>query len=103
MSRDEQFTGLDLKSLISGPLDSIADSQINLSQAYVQFVNELAFSELENDPDGLESKSRKELFYGSNHHGKLIISNPMFKNVSVPNLEIDEKEVNFDMEVKNNK
>lgn len=40
-----QFTGLDMKELIGGPLSAAADTSVQLAQSTAEFINDVGFDE----------------------------------------------------------
>jgi hypothetical protein len=101
MSIGDQFAGLDMKALIGGPLSAAAEASINLAQGTASFINKVGFNEdksartvlfkfekSDNDPLGnpLKSEMRMEV--------------PLLAIVPIPNLQIDEVNILFDMEVR---
>lgn len=101
MAISEQFAGLDMKNLIGGPLSAAADSSIMLARSTAQFINEVGFDK--------DNKTRNVLFKythktpdpdGNISENEMAIDVPLLAIVPIPNLQIDEVNVLFDMEVK---
>ncbi|MDR0307980.1 MAG: DUF2589 domain-containing protein [Chitinispirillales bacterium] len=101
MSIGEQFKGLDMKNLIGGPLTAAAESSILLARSTANFINEVgfdanqqartvAFKFTKQDPDPDGNLNMQEMS----------IDVPLLAIVPIPNLQIDEVNILFDMEVK---
>ncbi|MCL2187573.1 MAG: DUF2589 domain-containing protein [Defluviitaleaceae bacterium] len=102
MSRiSEQFKGLDMSFLIGAPLTAAAESSMQLARATAEFINTVGFdgdnnvrnvifrfNKNEPDPDGNMSSQ------------EVSVDVPLLAIVPIPNLQIDEVNVTFDMEVK---
>ncbi len=101
MAIGEQFSGLDMKNLIGAPLGAAADASVQLAHSTADFINTVGF-----DKDG---KTRTAAFkfnqMGKNEDGTLenqemCVDVPLLAIVPIPNLQIDEVNILFDMEVK---
>jgi hypothetical protein len=101
MSVAEQFSGLDMKNLIGAPLSAAAESSVLLARSTADFINTVGF-----DADG---KVRNVSFGyqklepnddGTSELQGMKVEVPMLAIVPIPNLQIDEVNVLFDMEVK---
>lgn len=101
MGIGEQFAGLDMKNLIGGPLTAAADASVQLAQSTANFINQVGFD--------AENKVRKVNFNfeqkkpdvdGSINSSEMKVEVPMLAIVPIPNLQIDEVNILFDMEVK---
>jgi len=101
MSIGEQFKGLDMKNLIGGPLTAAADASILLARSTASFINDVGFD--------ADMKTRTALFKftkqeptadGNIVAQELAIDVPLLAIVPIPNLQIDEVNILFDMEVK---
>lgn len=101
MGIGEQFTGLDMSNLIGGPLTAAAEASVLLAQSTADFINQVGFDKnngirtaqfkffkQEPDPDGNVTQQ------------ELSVDIPMLAIVPIPNLQIDEVNILFDMEVK---
>ena len=97
----DQFKGLDMKNLIGGPLTAAAESSILLARSTADFINDVGFD--------AEQKTRSILFKyqrnvpdpdGNASNQEMAIEVPLLAIVPIPNLQIDEVNVIFDMEVK---
>lgn len=72
MSVAEQFTGLDMENLIGGPLAATANDNVYMAQVTAEFINNVGTME-------------KDV--------------PMPSIVPIPNLQVNEVNIQFDMEV----
>jgi len=97
----DQFKGLDMKNLIGGPLTAAAESSVLLARNTADFINDVGFDS--------EQKTRNVLFKyqrnlpdpdGNVSNQEMAIELPLLAIVPIPNLQIDEVNVVFDMEVK---
>lgn len=97
----DQFSGLDMKNLIGAPLSAAADASIQLAQSTANFINTVGF-----DKDG---KARTASFKfnkvdpdadGNLVNKEMSTEVPMLAIVPIPNLQVDEVNILFDMEVK---
>ncbi|MDR3013401.1 MAG: DUF2589 domain-containing protein [Chitinispirillales bacterium] len=101
MNIGEQFKGLDMKNLIGGPLTAAAESSLMLARTTAEFINQVGFD--------ADQKARTVLFkYNKQEPGEdgglisqeMSIDIPLLAIVPIPNLQIDEVNIMFDMEVK---
>lgn len=100
MGISDQFSGLTMEQLIGNPLKAAAEAQVKLTQSTADFINKVGFDEngktrtisfqyekpIVNDDQKVDIETMK-------------IDTPMLGLVSVPNLQVDEVNVLFDMEV----
>ncbi|MCH5249844.1 MAG: DUF2589 domain-containing protein [Lachnospiraceae bacterium] len=101
MAIAEQFAGLRMDQLIGGPLSAAADASTQLANSTADFINRVGF-----DSDG---KARTVAFAyqkrsmnddGTSNLDEMKVDVPMLAIVPIPNLQIDEVNILFDMEVK---
>lgn len=101
MAIGEQFSGLDMKNLIGAPLGAAADASVQLAHSTADFINTVGF-----DKNG---KTRTAVFKfnqieknedGSIENQEMSVDVPLLAIVPIPNLQIDEVNILFDMEVK---
>lgn len=101
MGIGDQFSGLDMKNLIGAPLVAAADASVQLAHSTADFINTVGF-----DKNG---KTRTAVFkfnqIGKNEDGSLenqemSVDVPLLAIVPIPNLQVDEVNILFDMEVK---
>lgn len=101
MAIAEQFAGLDMEQLIGGPLSAAADASTQLANSTADFINRVGF-----DGDGkvrtvafaYQKRSMNE--DGTSNLDEMKVDVPMLAIVPIPNLQIDEVNILFDMEVK---
>lgn len=101
MGIGEQFAGLDMANLIGGPLTAAADASVLLAHSTADFINEVGFD--------ADNKTRTASFNftrmepdedGSVSQSEMKVEVPLLAIVPIPNLQIDEVNILFDMEVK---
>lgn len=101
MAIAEQFAGLEMDKLIGGPLTAAADASTLLANSTADFINRIGF-----DASG---KARTVAFMyqkrsmnedGTSNLDEMKIDVPMLAIVPIPNLQVDEVNILFDMEVK---
>ena len=101
MAIGEQFAGLPMDQLIGAPLTAAADASLRLANSTADFINRVGF-----DADGnvrnvsfkYEKRSLNE--DGTSNLDEMKVDVPMLAIVPIPNLQVDEVNVLFDMEVK---
>lgn len=101
MSVAEQFAGLDMKSLIGGPLTAAADASILLARSTADFINDVGFDangKVRTAAFGYSRRSAND--DGTSNLEEMKVDVPMLAIVPIPNLQIDEVNILFDMEVK---
>lgn len=96
-----EFSGLEMDKLIGAPLTAAADASIQLANSTADFINRVGF-----DKDG---KVRTVAFMyqkrsgnddGTSNLDAMKVDVPMLAIVPIPNLQVDEVNILFDMEVK---
>ncbi len=101
MAIGDQFSGLDMQNLIGGPLRAAADASLQLADSTANFINKVGFDENGNTRKAsfqFEKKSFNE--DGTTNEDEMKIDVPMLAIVPIPNLQVDEVNILFDMEVK---
>lgn len=101
MSVAEQFAGLDMNNLIGGPLTAAADASISLAKSTADFINEVGFDangKVRTADFGYQRRSAND--DGTSNLEEMKVAVPMLAIVPIPNLQIDEVNILFDMEVK---
>lgn len=101
MSVVEQFAGLNIQSLISGPLTAAADASISLARSTADFINDVGFDangKIRTADFGYQRRTVNE--DGTSNLEEMKVAVPMLAIVPIPNLQIDEVSILFDMEVK---
>lgn len=101
MAIAEQFAGMDMQQLIGGPLSAAADASTQLANSTADFINRVGF-----DADGkvrtvafaYQKRSMNE--DGTSNLDEMKVDVPMLAIVPIPNLQVDEVNILFDMEVK---
>lgn len=101
MAIAEQFAGLDMEQLIGGPLSAAASASKQLADSTAEFINKIGF-----DDDGkvrtvafaYQKRSMNE--DGTSNLDEMKVQVPMLAIVPIPNLQVDEVNILFDMEVK---
>lgn len=101
MAIGAQFAGLDMGKLIGGPLTAAADASITLARSTAEFINTVGFN--------ADQSARTVLFkfeksdqdpLGNPVRNEMRMEVPMLAIVPIPNLQIDEVNILFDMEVR---
>lgn len=101
MAIAEQFAGLDMEQLIGGPLSAAASASSQLANSTADFINKVGF-----DADGkvrtvaFAYQQRSVNEDGTSNLDEMKVDVPMLAIVPIPNLQIDEVNILFDMEVK---
>lgn len=101
MAISDQFRGLDMKNLIGGPLSAAADASLALANSTVTFINTVGFDEKGKTRTvkfGYQQKSQNE--DGTINSDEMNVDIPLLAITPIPNLQIDNVDVLFDMEVK---
>ncbi|MDR2578716.1 MAG: DUF2589 domain-containing protein [Chitinispirillales bacterium] len=101
MGIGEQFKGLDMKNLIGGPLTAAADASILLANSTASFINQVGFDSANKVRTVAFKFNKKEPDDDGNlTEMEMLIDVPLLAIVPIPNLQIDEVNITFDMEVK---
>jgi hypothetical protein len=96
-SATNKFVGIPIADLVAAPLVAVSDSQKRLAQSAFEFMQEIGFNE--------EGKTRMVEFNlqrpieGSTTPQDITVQAPFIGLVPVPNLLIDDVQVDFQMEV----
>ncbi len=101
MAIGEQFAGLDMGQLIGGPLTAAADASVLLANSTADFINKVGFDrsgKLRTVAFAYQKRSVNE--DGTSNLDEMKIDVPMLAIVPIPNLQLDEVNILFDMEVK---
>lgn len=101
MAIAEQFAGVQMDKLIGAPLAAAADASIQLAGSTADFINRVGFEpggKLRTAAFAYQSRSVNE--DGTSNLDEMKIEVPMLAIVPVPNLQVDEVNILFDMEVK---
>lgn len=101
MAIAEQFAGLQMDKLIGAPLTAAADASVQLANSTADFINKVGFDgngNLRTVAFGYQRRSVNE--DGSSNLDEMKVDVPMLAIVPIPNLQVDEVNILFDMEVK---
>lgn len=109
INMSEQFKGLPMGQLIGSPLKAASDSQLKLAQSTADFIKSVGF-ELDDKGD-IKGTREVQFSYtrkvpkgdgtGALEDQKVDIIVPMLAIVNIPNLQIDNVDITFDMSVNN--
>lgn len=97
----EQFAGLQMDQLIGGPLRAAADANAHLANSTADFINKIGFDNkgnVRNVMFGYQKRTANE--DGTSNLDELKVAVPILAIVPIPNLQVDEVNILFDMEVK---
>ncbi|MBD5445002.1 MAG: DUF2589 domain-containing protein, partial [Lachnospiraceae bacterium] len=101
MAIAEQFAGLNMDQLIGGPLSAAADASTQLANSTANFINRVGFDsngKVRTVAFAYQKRSMNE--DGTSNLDEMKVAVPMLAIVPIPNLQIDEVNILFDMEVK---
>ena len=101
MAIAEQFAGLNMDQLIGGPLRASADASAHLANSTADFINRVGFDrngKVRTVAFAYQKRSVNE--DGTSNLDEMKVDVPMLAIVPIPNLQIDEVNILFDMEVK---
>ena len=101
MSIGQQFQGLPMDQLIGSPLSAAADASIRLANSTADFINKVGFDaegNVRNVAFRYEKRSTND--DGTSNLDEMKVDVPMLAIVPIPNLQVDEVNILFDMEVK---
>jgi uncharacterized membrane-anchored protein YhcB (DUF1043 family) len=96
-----QFSGLPMDQLIGAPLRAAADASTQLANSTAAFINEVGFdnqNKIRTASFGYQMRSVNE--DGTSNLDEMKVEVPILAIVPIPNLQIDEVNILFDMEVK---
>ncbi len=101
MAIAEQFAGLQMDQLIGAPLRAAADASNQLANSTAEFINRVGFDangNVQTVAFGYQRRSVNE--DGTSNLDEMKVNVPMLAIVPIPNLQVDEVNILFDMEVK---
>lgn len=101
MAIAEQFAGLNMDQLIGAPLRAAADASSMLADSTASFINTVGFDgngKVRTVAFGYQKRSVNE--DGTSNLDEMKVDVPMLAIVPIPNLQVDEVNILFDMEVK---
>lgn len=101
MAIAEQFAGLEMDKLIGAPLAAAADASISLANSTADFINRVGFDK-NNNARTVKFKYHQRSVNedGTSNLDEMSVDVPILAIVPIPNLQVDEVNVLFDMEVK---
>lgn len=103
MTKQSQFAGLEMKELIEEPLIAAANASVQLAQSAAKFVNEVSLDVQKKVSNAqFDSTEKNENLEETNSTDDTHINIPRMSIVPIPNILIDEMNISFDMEVKEN-
>ncbi len=101
MAIAEQFAGLEMDKLIGAPLAAAADASLNLANSTAEFINRVGFDGSGNVRNvAFKYEKRTPNPDGTSNLDEMKVDVPLLAIVPIPNLQVDEVNVLFDMEVK---
>ena len=92
-----KFAGVPIAELVAAPLVAVCDSQKRLAQSAFEFMNEIGFNE-NGTPRLLEFNLQRPI-EGSTTPQDIKVAAPFLGLVPLPNLLIDDVQIDFQMEV----
>ncbi len=100
MAVAQQFAGLDMGQLIGGPLTAVADASTLLANSTANFINNVGFQngKLRTVAFAYQKRSMNE--DGTSNLDEMKVEVPLLAIVPIPNIQVDEVNILFDMEVK---
>lgn len=101
MAIAEQFAGLQMDQLIGAPLRAAADASQQLAGSTAEFINTVGFDgagKVRTVAFGYQKRTHNE--DGTSNLDEMKVDVPMLAIVPIPNLQVDEVNILFDMEVK---
>lgn len=101
MAIGEQFAGLPMDQLIGAPLSAAADASIRLANSTADFINRVGFDAKGNLRSVVFKYQKRSMNEdGTSNLDEMKVDVPMLAIVPIPNLQVDEVNILFDMEVK---
>ncbi|MCD7836900.1 MAG: DUF2589 domain-containing protein [Lachnospiraceae bacterium] len=101
MAIAQQFAGLDMEQLIGAPLSAAAGASKQLADSTAEFINRVGFdSEGKTRTVAFAYQKRSMNEDGTSNLDEMKVQVPMLAIVPIPNLQVDEVNILFDMEVK---
>lgn len=101
MGIGDQFAGLPIENLIGGPLTAAAKAGKDMANVTADFINTVGFDkngQLRTVAFKYEKRSQND--DGTTNSDEMKVDVPMLAIMPIPNLQVDEVNVLFDMEVK---
>lgn len=101
MGISDQFAGLKMDQLIGAPLSAAADASIQMANSTADFINRVGFDGNGNIRTASFGYQKCSLNNdGTSNLDEMKVEVPILAIVPIPNLQVDEVNVLFDMEVK---
>lgn len=102
MAIAEQFAGLNMEQLIGGPLSAAADASKQLAFSTADFIRRVGFDEKSGKARTVAFAYQKRSMNedGTSNLDEMKVEVPILAIVPIPNLQVDEVNILFDMEVK---
>ncbi len=102
MAIAEQFAGLNMEQLIGGPLSAAADASKQLAYSTADFIKSVGFDEKSGKARTVAFAYQKRSMNedGTSNLDEMKVEVPILAIVPIPNLQVDEVNILFDMEVK---
>lgn len=101
MGIGQEFAGLNMEQLIGGPLSAAANANTLMAGTTANFINRVGFTgdgKLRTAAFGYQKRSQNE--DGTTNLEDMRVEVPLLSIVPIPNLQVDEVNITFDMEVK---
>lgn len=101
MAIAEQFTGLPMEQLIGAPLRAAADASLQLAESTAEFIRKVGFDgkgKVRTAAFGYQRSNPNE--DGTSSLEEMQVEIPLLAVVPVPNLQVDQVNLLFDIEVK---
>ncbi len=100
MAIAEQFAGLQMDQLIGAPLRAAVDASVQLANSTADFIDRVGFDrgKVRTVAFGYQKRSVNE--DGTSNLDEMKVEVPVLAIVPIPNLQVDEVNILFDMEVK---
>ncbi len=101
MAVGQEFVGLNMEQLIGGPLSAAANANTLMARTTATFIDNVGFTsngKLRTAAFGYQKRSQNE--DGTTNLEEMRVEVPLLSIVPIPNLQVDEVNITFDMEVK---
>lgn len=110
MNVANQFKGLPMESLIGGPLKAACEANVLMAQATSKFINDVGFIQTEGENGQMIPGAPRMVDFSFERPGTDAEGNPTIEMVKlkvpilaivpIPNLQVNNVDITFDMEVK---
>ncbi|MCM1325971.1 MAG: DUF2589 domain-containing protein [Bacteroidales bacterium] len=101
MAIGQEFSGLNMEQLIGGPLSAAANANTLMAGTTANFIDRVGFTndgKLRTAAFGYQKRSQND--DGTTNLEDMRVEVPLLSIVPIPNLQVDEVNITFDMEVK---